>query len=42
METQGPMRDSFSKPSTNSAMILKICQEEEALISVQLFCSKEF
>src|SRR5690606_5243326 len=33
---------SFSKPSTNSAMILKICQESFTLISCQFLLANEF
>jgi len=35
MDTQGPILESFSKPSTNSAMILNICQVSIALLSFQ-------
>src|SRR5258706_3580374 len=35
MVTQGPILESFSKPSTNSLITLKITQESELLISAQ-------
>src|SRR5690606_19998825 len=40
MDTQGPILASFSNPSTNSAMILKICQESFTLISCHVLFSK--
>src|SRR4051812_8904012 len=39
MDTQGPILASFSKPSTNSAMILNICQESVTFISCQFLFS---
>jgi hypothetical protein len=36
MQQQGPIFANASKPSTNSAMILNICQLEWAFDSVQL------
>src|SRR5260221_11546456 len=35
MVTQGPIFESFSKPSTNSLLTLKTTQESELLISAQ-------
>src|SRR5690554_2044916 len=42
MDTQGPILANFSKPSTNSDIILNIAQESALFISLQSFSLKAF